>query len=160
MQCILKCAQQLSAKLVITHSTTEFLTLLAFGTNMPDIAGNADVIAQLLLEAPPFTLTYDNNVITSIGGLDSDSVCLNISAICVCILSYHILSFILMIYLPPPMYLACSFKFYTTGKFDGFQSIILHITSKLTGTYVHVQTTKLMFLAHAPNKHLFLPNSI
>ena len=51
---------------MITHSTTEFLTLLAFGTNMSDIPGNADVIAQLLLEAPPFTLTYDNNVITSV----------------------------------------------------------------------------------------------
>ena len=67
MQCISKCAQQLSAKLVITHSTTEFLTLPAFGTNVSDIAGNADVTAQLLLEAPPFTLTYDNNVITSVG---------------------------------------------------------------------------------------------
>ena len=67
MQCLPKCTQQLSAKLVIAHSTvTEFLTLLAFGTNVSDIARNANVTAELLLEAPPFTLTY-NNVITSVG---------------------------------------------------------------------------------------------
>ena len=38
MQCLSKCMKQLSVKLVITHSTaTEFLTLLAFGTNVSDI---------------------------------------------------------------------------------------------------------------------------
>lgn len=50
----------LSAKFVIAHSTaTKFLTLLAFGISVSDIPGNANVTAELLLEVPPFILTYE-----------------------------------------------------------------------------------------------------
>jgi len=55
----------MSAKLVIANNTaTEFLTVLAFGTNVSDM--NTNVTAEELLEAPPFTFTYNNNVITSV----------------------------------------------------------------------------------------------
>ena len=55
--------KHLSAKFVTAHSTaTEFFTLLDFGTNVCDIARNANVTAKLL----PFTLTYENNMITSV----------------------------------------------------------------------------------------------
>lgn len=57
----------MSAKLVIANNTaTEFLTVLAFGTNVSDIAMNTNVTAEELLEAPPFTFTYNNNVITNV----------------------------------------------------------------------------------------------
>ena len=89
-----KCTKQLSAKLVIAHSTaTEFLTLLVFGTNVSDIARNANVTAELLLEAPPFTLTYDNNVITSIVR-PWDSV-LDISAFCDHVYTYLLICILL-----------------------------------------------------------------
>jgi len=65
-----KCKKQLSAKLLIGHCfASQFLTLQAFGTNVSDIAQSEDVTAELLLEAPPFTLIYENNIITSIGRL-------------------------------------------------------------------------------------------
>ena len=75
MQCLSKCTQQMSAKLVIANNTaTEFLTLLAFGTNVSDIAMNMNVTEEQLLEAPPFTFTYNNNVITSVVRPHSDSI--------------------------------------------------------------------------------------
>ena len=60
-----RCKRQLNAKLII-QSGTQYLTLNAFGSNVVDIAEQEDVTAEALLSAPPFDLTYDNNVITSI----------------------------------------------------------------------------------------------
>ena len=67
MLCLSKSTPQMSAKLVIANNTaTEFLTLLAFGTNVPDIAMNMNVTEEQLLEVPLFTFTYNNNVIKSV----------------------------------------------------------------------------------------------
>ena len=60
-----KCATQMSAKLVLS-SGTDYLTLLCFGSNLNDIVQVKPVTESNLLEAPPFTLTYDNNVITGV----------------------------------------------------------------------------------------------
>ena len=59
------CQTQLSAKLYIS-SGTDYLTLHAFGTNVTDITQEAAVTVDSLMTAPPFTLTHENNIITSI----------------------------------------------------------------------------------------------
>ena len=65
MQHIERCKKQLSAKVVIADGAN-YLTLNVFGTNVIDIAQQEDVDANVLLSAPSFTMTYENNVITSI----------------------------------------------------------------------------------------------
>jgi len=45
---------------------SSYLTLIAFGSNVCDIAQREDVTAESLLSASPFQMTYENNVITSI----------------------------------------------------------------------------------------------
>ena len=64
-QVISKCRKQLNAKLLIS-SGDSYLALNVFGSNVCDIAQTQEVTAEVLLSASPFTLTYDNNVVTSI----------------------------------------------------------------------------------------------
>ena len=45
---------------------TEYLTLNVFDTNVTDIAQTDDVTEQSLLCAPPFSLTYENNIVTGV----------------------------------------------------------------------------------------------
>ena len=60
-----KCTTQMSAKLVLS-SGTDYLTLLCFGSNLSDIVQEKAITEANLIEAPPFTLTYDINVITRV----------------------------------------------------------------------------------------------
>ena len=55
----------MSAKLIISSGDT-YLTLLCFGSNLSDIVEQETVTEEALLIAPPFTLTYENNIITGI----------------------------------------------------------------------------------------------
>ena len=55
----------MSAKLIISSGDT-YLTLLCFGSNLTDIIQQETVTKEAFLTAPPFTLTYDNNIITGI----------------------------------------------------------------------------------------------
>ena len=66
VQRIDRCKKQLSAKLIIADGA-EYITLNAFGSNVMDIAQQEVVTIEGLLAASPFSVTYDNNVITSIG---------------------------------------------------------------------------------------------
>ena len=59
------CKKQLSARLMISSADT-FITLNGFGNNIQDIVGSEEVTAKALMTACPFTLTYANNVISSI----------------------------------------------------------------------------------------------
>ena len=65
VQIIGRCKMQLSAKVVIAEGE-KYHTLNVFGTNVSDIAQEDNVSVEALISAPPFTLTYENNVITSI----------------------------------------------------------------------------------------------
>ena len=56
---------QWHAKLVV-FSVTNYLTLQAFGSSVTDIAQDYDATKEGLMSALPFTLTYDNTIITSI----------------------------------------------------------------------------------------------
>lgn len=65
LQLLNKCKIQMSAKLIISSGDT-YLTLLCFGSNLTDIIQQETVTKEAFLTAPPFTLTYDNNIITGI----------------------------------------------------------------------------------------------
>ena len=65
-QLILHCRSQLTAKVVIANGNS-YHTLNVFSTNVSDIAQIEKVTVESLLCAPPFTLTYENNVVTAIG---------------------------------------------------------------------------------------------
>ena len=64
-QCMETCKEVLNVELVM-NSGQEYHTLNVFGTNVTDICQTTDVNARALLRAPPFSFTYENNVITSV----------------------------------------------------------------------------------------------
>ena len=64
-QCIKSCKEDLNVKVVI-NSGQEYHTLNVFGSNVTDICQTTDVTAKVLLSAPRFSFTYENNVITSV----------------------------------------------------------------------------------------------
>ena len=60
-----RCTPKLSARLYIKHGE-EYMNLSAFDKVLETIAGSSDVTATTLLEARPFSATYENNIILSV----------------------------------------------------------------------------------------------
>ena len=67
VQQIDRCTSQKKAKLVLSTPGAGYLTLLAFGGNVTEIAGKDSVTAEDLISAAPFTVTYYQNVMTGVG---------------------------------------------------------------------------------------------
>lgn len=65
-QIIKHCKQMMNAKIMVSVSAPggAYLTLNVFGTNVTDIILSPSVTSDAQIEATPFTLTYENNVVT------------------------------------------------------------------------------------------------
>ena len=67
VQRIYRCTRQKKAKVVLSTPDGGYLTLLAFGSNVTEIAGKDSATAGDLIGAAPFTVTYYQNVMTGVG---------------------------------------------------------------------------------------------
>ena len=118
------------------HTATEFLTLLAFGTNVSDIAMNKNVTAEQLLEAPPFTFTYNNLQQQCNHKCCEASVRLNLywHILDISALSYHTLTYS-HFYLPC-IYLACIYHTLIYSHFYLLYLACKFCTTTLTVLYL------------------------